>query len=114
MAAFEIKEGVCIIPSGVTEIGVGAFLGCSGLKSVNIMSKANLPGYMFYECTSLEIVTLPVGIKKIECDVFWSCSNLKTIYVPAKKVDYYKKRLSVDFHSLIVELPAEKKTKTKK
>lgn len=29
--------------------------------------------------------------------------NLKTIYVPAKKADYYKERLSEDLHGLIVE-----------
>mgnify|MGYP003295071872 CR=1 FL=1 len=33
--------------------------------------------------------------------------------VPAKKVDYYMKRLSEEFHSLIVELVPEKKAKKK-
>jgi hypothetical protein len=31
--------------------------------------------------------------------------------VPAKKADYYKKRLPEELHTPIVELPAEKKTK---
>jgi hypothetical protein len=36
---------------------------------------------------------------------------VKVINVPAKKADYYKKRLPEKLHSIIVELPAEKKTK---
>jgi hypothetical protein len=31
--------------------------------------------------------------------------------VPAKKGDYYRKRLPEELHGLIVELPAEKKSK---
>jgi hypothetical protein len=57
----------------------------------------------------LETVTLGAGIKKIEADVFNGCTALKTINVPAKKADYYKKRLPESLHNLIVELPAEKK-----
>jgi hypothetical protein len=51
----------------------------------------------------------PVGIKKIGKDAFKGCTALKTINVPAKKADYYKKRLPEELHHLIVELPAEKK-----
>ena len=65
--------------------------------------------------TKITIGKLPAGIKNIVCDAFKGCSNLKTIYVPAKKVDYYEKRIPTDLCTLtIVELPAEKKTKTKK
>ena len=37
--------------------------------------------------------------------------GLKVINVPAKKADYYMKRLPEELHKLIVELPAEKKVK---
>lgn len=47
--------------------------------------------------------------KKIGKDAFKGCTALKTINVPAKKADYYKKRLPEELHHLIVELPAEKK-----
>jgi hypothetical protein len=33
--------------------------------------------------------------------------------VPAKRADYYKKRLPEELHSLIVEMPVEKKAKKK-
>ena len=60
-------------------------------------------------CTALKTIELPVGIKKIGKDAFKGCTALKTINVPAKKADYYKKRLPEELHHLIVELPAEKK-----
>ena len=71
----------------------------------------------FGGCTALESVTLGVGIKKLllidddELSAFEDCTALKTINVPAKKANYYKKRLPEELHSLIVELPVEKKTK---
>ena len=54
-------------------------------------------------------MTLGVGIKKISEEAFKGCSMLRTINVPAKKADYYKKRLPEKLHSLIVELPVEKR-----
>ena len=57
------------------------------------------------------MVTLPAGVDKIEESVFDECSALATIYVPAKKADYYKKRLPKQLHDKIVELAPEKKTK---
>ena len=71
-------------------------------------------GSAFEGCTSLTTVTLPAGVKKIENDVFYECSALSTIYVPAKKTDYYKKRLPEELHDTIVELTPEKKAKAKK
>ena len=85
----------------------------------------------FKNCTALESVTLGAGIKKLigkEGCAFDGCVSLKTINVPAKKAEYYKQRLvsptssdgivlsnepmkPEDLHSLIVELPAEKKAK---
>ena len=65
----------------------------------------------FIGCTSLTTVTLPAGVKKIAYDVFYECSALATIYVPAKKTDYYMKRLPEELHDTIVELAPEKKAK---
>ena len=68
----------------------------------------------FEGCTSLTTVTLPAGVKNIDYEAFRKCSALATIYVPAKKTDYYKKRLPEELHDIIVELAPEKKTKAKK
>ena len=40
---------------------------------------------------------------------FDGCANLACIKVPAKKADYYKKRLPEELHSLIVEMEPVKK-----
>ena len=75
------------------------------------MSRANVYMNLKTRRTSLTIVTLPAGVDKIEESVFDECSALDTIYVPAKKADYYKKRLPEQLHDKIVELAPEKKTK---
>ena len=82
------------------------------MKSVEIQAKWKSIDYMIFgNCTSLETVTFTGGVSKIDVDAFKGCSSLKTINVPAKKADYYKKRLPAVLHHLIVELPAEKKAK---
>lgn len=86
------------------------FFGCSALTSVVIPDSVTEIGEgAFSECDSLETITLGPNIDKIHTEVFSSCSALKTIFVPAKKTDYYKKRLPENLHSLIVELEPIKK-----
>lgn len=94
-----------VIPSSVTEIGDCAFYGCTGLKTVVI--EANLKKILapFDHCSSLETITFPAKIEKIAKEFFYGCYSLKTIYVPAKRAEYYKKRVHEDFHGIIVELP---------
>jgi hypothetical protein len=118
----------------VTEIGDGAFSGCSCLKSVVLPESittipwaafsstglteviihdqiTELKGRAFFGCEALTTITLPKAVKKIDERTFEGCTSLKTINVPAKRTDYYKKRLPENLHGLIVELPAEKKAK---
>ena len=109
-----------VIPDSVTEIGSGAFLMCTGLTNASVLGPVRLMDITFNNCTALECVTLGIGIKKLivndfdeENCAFDDCTALKTINVPAKKADYYKKRLPEELHGLIVELPAEKKAKKK-
>jgi hypothetical protein len=100
-----------VIPETVQEIERCAFWCCTNMKSASVLGAVKEMDSTFTGCSSLETVTLGAGIKKME-DVF-ECESLKTINVPAKKADYYKKRLPEELHSLIVELPAEKKAKKK-
>jgi hypothetical protein len=92
-----------------------AFYGCTGLESVVIQNAiADLDSYrtyLFADCSNLRSVTLPAGIKKIDKSTFSGCDNLNTINVPAKKADYYKKRLPEELHQFIVELAPVKKAK---
>jgi hypothetical protein len=47
---------------------------------------------------------LPAGVDKIDDHAFWWCNKLKTIYVPAKKTEYYMKRLPKHLQWNIVEM----------
>ena len=116
-----------VIPDSVTEIGNWAFDGCTGLTSVTIGNSVTEIDEAFRGCNGiktatvlaplkkldledsklLETLTLGTGIKKLVIDG----TALKVINVPAKKADYYKKRLPEPLHSLIVELTVEKKAK---
>ena len=107
-----------VIPESVVELYRSSFENCPDLKTVVIKAKLkSVDTEVFMDCTSLETVTLPAGIGKFKNGdygyptAFKNCTALKTIYVPAKKADYYKKRLPKELHDKIVELPAEKKAK---
>jgi len=63
----------------------------------------------FKDCTGLTSVEFLGSIKKIGSDAFENCSSLAKILVPAKKMDYYKKRLPEKLHGLIVEQEPKKK-----
>jgi hypothetical protein len=101
------------IPESVFVVHDGAFEGCTGLESVIIQkATSEFCSYcLFAECSNLRSVTLPEGIKKIDETIFRGCDNLNTINVPAKKADYYKKRLPEKLHQFIVELAPVKNAK---
>ena len=67
------------IPSGVNEIGAGAFHG-SSIETVTIPEGVvDLPEFIFYKCKSLKSVKLPSSLKTIGENAFHDCSSLTTI-----------------------------------
>ena len=69
------------IPDSVTEIGRGAFIGCTSLTSVTIPdSVTSIGGYAFYRCTSLTSVTIPDSVTEIGYYAFYNCTSLKEVY----------------------------------
>ncbi len=103
-----------VIPSSIKTIEWGGFNKCISLKSITIEGPVEkIEECAFDRCTSLKTLTLAAGIKKISNKAFVDCTAIERINVPAKKADYYKKRLPEELHSFIVELPAEKKAKKK-
>ena len=94
------------IPKSVKQMGTYIFSGCSGLKSATILAPITIKYHAFADCSSLETVTLGVGIKNIDKHAFEGFSGgvtIKSIVVPAKKSDYYLKRLPESLHALVVE-----------
>ena len=109
MAQFEIKDGVAIIPEGITEISNYAFDDCCTLESIVIPESVEEIGECaFWNCESLKSITLPKSVTEIDESAFDDCSALTAIYVPAEKTDYYKELLPEELHGKIVELAPDK------
>ena len=78
------KTGVVTIPSSVTSIGLGGFLGCSGLTSVTIPSSVMSIGKeAFGYCSGLTSVTIPSSVTSIELWAFCGCSGLTSVTIPS-------------------------------
>lgn len=72
------------IGSGVTAIGDGAFLRCSGLTSVTIPnSVTSISGTAFVGCSSLVSVNIPSGVTTINPSTFGNCYSLSSITIPS-------------------------------
>ena len=81
------------IPSSVTEIGCGAFGGCSSLTSVNIPSSVTSIGkYAFFYCSGLKsIYVYAETVPSIGAGAFngFDSENC-TLYVPKGTYDVYR------------------------
>ncbi|MCD8014243.1 MAG: leucine-rich repeat protein [Lachnospiraceae bacterium] len=71
------------LPSGVTQIGEGAFYNCDDLISVHLSDGITSIGkYAFRGCSSLAEINLPDGITSIGDSAFSNCSSLTEISLP--------------------------------
>ncbi|MCH5273410.1 MAG: leucine-rich repeat protein [Lachnospiraceae bacterium] len=76
------KKQTYRIPEGVTEIGIGAFAGCSSLTRVEIPESVTEIGYgAFLKCSSLTSVVIPEGVTEIDA-AFSGCSSLTRVEIP--------------------------------
>ena len=83
MTQFEIKDGVAIIPEGMTEIPFHAFINCEDLTTVVIPDSVTcIVNAAFYGCSSLTEIVIPNSVTSIEDDAFSHCSSLKNIVIP--------------------------------
>ena len=72
------------IPSGMTEIGVGAFYACSAMTSVTISdAQCSIDSSAFAECRSLRVLDLGNSAVTIGSDAFQSCISLSSVTIPS-------------------------------
>ena len=78
------KSESYFIPSTVTNIGSGAFYGCTGLINVMIPNNVTSIGNTaFYMCTKLNTVTIPSSVTSIGSSAFQNCTNLTSVTIPS-------------------------------
>ena len=83
MTQFEIKDGVAIIPKGMTEIPFRAFINCEDLTTVDIPDSVTcIVNAAFYGCSSLTEIVIPSSVTSIGAGAFAYCSSLKNIVIP--------------------------------
>jgi hypothetical protein len=71
------------VPSGLTNIGAGAFDGCGSLPSITIPSNiTDIGPYTFASCSSLTNILIPEGVTNIGSSAFEYCTSLGSITIP--------------------------------
>ena len=72
-----------VIPSGVTKIANYAFAHCSNLVSVSMpVTLMTIGAGAFFNCTSLQTVSIPNGVTNIADSAFSYCSSLVSVLMP--------------------------------
>ena len=77
------------IPNSVTTVGNYAFYGCKSLTSIDIPNSVTTIGIRaFYECSALTSISIPNGVTSIEAQAFIGCSGLESITVGNGNANY--------------------------
>ena len=89
------------IPSGIKEIGEGAFMNCKNLREIIIPEGVEYIGSeAFYGCSALRRVQLPTSLVCFDRHSHFShCTSLDSIFIP-QNVDSIPSDIFVDCHSL--------------
>lgn len=77
-----IVSGKITLPNSVTNIGEGAFAGCSGLTSVDIPNSVTIIGdNAFKGCSGMTSVEIPNSVTSIGSFAFDGCNNLTSVNI---------------------------------
>lgn len=77
--AFYENETITGISIGDIFVGEAALCGCTSLKTASVGDGAELSGYVFRDCTSLEKVVLPQEVTEIPDGFFSGCGRLTEV-----------------------------------
>ena len=82
----------CIIPNGVTSIGVYAFWLCTSLKEIIIPNSiTSIDDEAFSWDTSLTSIIIPDSVTSIGAYVFHNCTSLKEVIFKGKTLEEIKR-----------------------
>lgn len=73
-----------VIENGVTTIGRNAFMGCNGLKEIQLPETVEVLGEGAFADSGLKMVTIPVSMRRIEENVFSGCVLELVFYAGTK------------------------------
>ena len=83
--AFNCCKALTEVECGKLEIiGVDAFGGCSLLRGINLPSARIIEEYAFCFCKAMTDVKFGSNLERIEERAFWNCTSLERITVPLK------------------------------
>lgn len=75
---------------GIQSIGNKAFKGCTRLQNLDLtalfdnVSNNTIPDYCFYQCNSLENITIPNTVLNIGEYAFYQCDKVESVIVPRR------------------------------
>jgi hypothetical protein len=76
-------KSVAVLPASVTQIGKGAFFGCTSLASITLPESVTQIGEeAFRDCKSLASITIPASVTQIGREAFFNCTSLASITLP--------------------------------
>ena len=103
--AFSISDiKYAVLPSGIIDIGIGAFGHCEDLIEIDVpQGVTSIEFQTFSYCRSLKTVTLPDGIISIHAESFSGCDALTDINMPSGLTEIGE-RAFLGCSSLSVEL----------
>lgn len=72
------------LPNTLTSIGMGSFVGCTGLHDVTIPSSVEtISDSAFLSCTGIKNLTISNGVKNIGSYAFGQCHGLSSVHIPS-------------------------------
>ncbi len=95
------------IPNCVTEIGDGAFLGCTSLTSIDIPDGVtDIGDGVFLKCSSITSIEIPDNVTTIGKSAFEGCTNLVELHLRHKKpIDRTKSFQNLDLSKITLYVP---------